>query len=416
MRNIFIFSGFLLCFVIVHAQRTCATSIKMNELFEKDTKFKEHHKEVMNYIRNPESVNSLFKKRTTAATVVTIPVVFHILYKNDTENVSDEQIMSQLTVLNTDYRKLNADFSSVVPNAFQSFGADMQIQFCIATKTPSGTPTTGIVRKSVSSSFVLEDSYYTANGDASWDTTKYLNIWVGSFSDTSLLGFADFPSSAGQSDDGLCVSFDAFGTTGTATTPFNKGRTTTHEIGHYFGLDHPWGDDDSSCGSSGNSDGISDTPATNGPYQGCPNFPNNANACATTSNGSMFMNYMDYVDDGCMAFFTNGQKTVVQNTLSSSRLSLLSSSGCAALGLDEQSSIDAIALYPNPASQYFNITSVLTLIDEVDIFDNNGRLVKNQKLSQINNIITIEDLASGIYFVRIYAEGKFLKSDKFIKK
>ena len=63
----------------------------------------------------------------------------------------------------------------------------------------------------------------------------------------------------------------------------------------------------------------------------------------------------------------------------------------------------------------FNITSLKTKIDEVDIFDNNGRLVKNQKLSQINNIITIEDLASGTYFIRIYAEGRFLKSDKFIK-
>jgi len=416
MRNIFIFSAFLLSFVVVHAQRTCATSIKMNELFEKDAKFKQHHQEVMNYIRNPESVNSIFKKRTTAATVVTIPVVFHILYKNDTENVSDEQIMSQLTVLNADYRKLNADFSSVVPSAFQSLGADMQIQFCIATKTPSGTTTTGVVRKSVSSSFVFEDSYYTANGDAAWDTTKYLNIWVGSFSDTSLLGFAYFPSSAGQSNDGLCISFDAFGTTGTATTPFNKGRTATHEIGHYFGLDHPWGDDNSSCGTSRNSDGISDTPATSGPYSGCPIFPSNSKACTASPNGSMFMNYMDYVNDRCMAFFTNGQKIVVQNTLSSSRLSLLSSSGCTALGLDDQSAIDAIALYPNPASQYFNITSLQIIIDEVDIFDSNGRLVKNQKLTQINNIITIEDLASGIYFVRIYAEGKFLKSDKFIKK
>ena len=416
MRNIFIFSAFLLSFVVVHAQRTCATSIKMNELFEKDAQFKQHHQEVMNYIRNPESVNSIFKKRTTAATVLTIPVVFHILYKNDTENVSDEQIMSQLTVLNADYRKLNADFSSVVPSAFQSLGADMQIQFCIATKKPSGESSTGIVRKEVSSSFVFEDSYYTTDGDDAWDTTKYLNIWVGSFSDTSLLGFAYFPSSAGQSNDGLCISFDAFGTTGTATAPFNKGRTATHEIGHYFGLDHPWGDDNSRCGTSANSDGISDTPATSGPYSGCPSFPNNAKACSTSPNGSMFMNFMDYVNDHCMAFFTNGQKTVVQNTLSSSRLSLLSSSGCAALGLDEQSAIDAIALYPNPASQYFNITSLQTIIDEVDIFDSNGRLVKNQKITQINNIITIENLASGIYFVRIYAEGKFLKSDKFIKK
>lgn len=401
--------SFLVVFSNISAQRKCGTTEKMQELLAKDSKFAQHHSDVMNYIRTPESVSPLFKNRSAVATVVTIPVVFHILYKNTTQNVSDAQVMSQLTVLNADFRKLNADFSKVVPKAFQSLGADMELQFCIATKTPSGAATSGIVRKSIAEASVFEDMYYTAEGDAAWDTTKYLNIWVGSFTQTNLLGFAYLPSRAGMNDDGLCISYDAFGTTGTATDPSNKGRTATHEIGHYFGLDHPWGD--GGCGS----DGVSDTPATKGPYYGCPSFPNNTKACVASTNGSMFMNYMDYVDDACMAFFTNGQKTIVRNTISTSRLSLLSSSGCAALSLNEVEAIDAIAIYPNPVSQYFNVTSLQINIDEIELFNINGQLVKSQKLNQLNNVVDVSDLATGTYFARIYTEGKFLKSEKIIK-
>ncbi|MBL0311091.1 MAG: hypothetical protein IPP77_16000 [Bacteroidetes bacterium] len=94
-----------------------------------------------------------------------------------------------MTVLNNDYRKLNADFNSVVPAAFRPLGADVEIAFCKATRTPAGAATTGITRKSVGSSFVFEDSYYLAAGELAWDPTKYLNIWFGRFSDNTLLGF-----------------------------------------------------------------------------------------------------------------------------------------------------------------------------------------------------------------------------------
>jgi hypothetical protein len=116
-----------------------------------------------------------------------------------------------------------------------------------------------------------------------------------------------------------------------------------------------------------------------------------------------------------MAFFTNGQKTIVRNAVSTSRLSLLSSSGCAALSLDEVQAIDAIAIYPNPVSQYFNVTSLQISIDEVELFNINGQLVKSQKLNQLNNVVDVSDLATGTYFARIYTEGKFLKSEKIIK-
>ena len=398
------------------SQRTCATMDKLHEEMNSNPNFAIHHQEVMDFIQNPNNSQALFNRGTNSPTiVVTIPVVFHVLYKNATQNVSDAQIQSQLDVLNRDYRKLNTDYSTVVPAAFQTYGADMEILFCKAVRTPAGVTSTGITRKSVGSSFVFEDSYYSAAGEPAWDTTKYLNIWIGRFTDTSLLGFAYLPSSAGNANDGLCIGDQYFGTVGTASAPFNKGRTGTHEIGHYFGLDHPWGDDGSSCGSGANSDGVADTPATNDPYFNCPTFPNNTNACAVTTNGSMFMNYMDYVDDACMAFFTAGQKTIMQNTLAGPRLSLLSSSGCATLGLNAVEAIKAIAVYPNPVSKYFMITSPQVNIDEVEIYNVTGQLVKTQKLTQTNNVINIEELAVGTYYLRIYNEGQFLKSDKIIK-
>jgi len=396
----------------VFSQRTCATTEKMNELKANNPSFAIHHQETMDYLQNPTTAQA----NKNSNVVVTIPVVFHVLYKTSIQNISDAQINSQLTILNNDFRKLNSDFSSVVPAAFQGLGADVEILFCKATRTPAGVASTGIERKSVPSSFVFENSYYTTAGLSAWDTTKYLNIWIGRFTNNQLLGFAYLPSAAGNPDDGLCIGDQFFGNTGTATAPFNKGRTATHEIGHYFGLLHPWGDDGSTCGTAFNSDGVADTPATNNPYSGCPTFPNNTNACTTTTNGSMFMNYMDYVNDACMAFFTNGQKTIMRNALNGPRASLLTSNGCASLGLDEVGAIEAIAVYPNPVSQYFIITSPHTSVDFVEVYNVNGQLVKSQKLEEVNNKVYIEDLESGVYYLRIYNGESFLKSDKIIKK
>jgi len=396
----------------VFSQRTCATIEKINELKANNPSFAIHHQETMDYLQNPNTAQA----NRSPNVVVTIPVVFHVLYKTSIQNISDAQINSQLTILNNDFRKLNSDFSTVVPAAFQGLGADVEIVFCKATRTPAGVASTGIERKSVPSTFVFENSYYTTAGLSAWDPTKYLNVWIGRFTNNQLLGFAYLPSAAGLAYDGLCIGDQFFGNTGTATAPFNKGRTATHEIGHYFGLLHPWGDDGSACGTTENSDGVSDTPATSNPYSGCPTFPNNTNACTSTTNGSMFMNYMDYVNDACMAFFTADQKTIMRNTLNGPRASLLTSNGCASLGLDEVGAIEAIAVYPNPVSQYFIITSPHTSVDFVEVYNVNGQLVKSQKLEEVNNKVYIEDLESGVYYLRIYNGENFLKSDKIIKK
>ncbi len=409
---------FVLATIGTFAQRTCATGAKLEALKANDPAFATHHQETMDYIRSTAALQT----NKAPNVVITIPVVVHVLYKNATQNISDAQVLSQIAILNNDYRKLNTDFSTVVPSAFQSLGADCELAFCMATRTPAGVATTGIERKSIASSAVFENIYYTSTGLAAWDPTKYLNIWVGRFSDSTLLGFAYLPSAAGSNFDGLCIGDQYYGNTGTATAPFNKGRTATHEIGHYFGLEHPWGNDGSACGTTANSDGVADTPATNNPYfssdytSACPPFPNNDHACTVTANGSMFMNYMDYVDDACMAFFTTGQKAIVQATMNGPRVSLKTSNGCSSLAVGEQEAIAAIAVYPNPVSQYFIITSPHTNVDEVEVFNTSGQLVKTQKLTEVNNKIYVDQLETGIYYLRIYKEGKLLKSDKIIKK
>lgn len=414
----------LLLFVAssVFSQRTCLTDKKMNEILNRDPAKRAHHEEVMDFVRNSKGDN-LFRTngQQTPGAVITIPVVFHVLYKNTAQNITDAQIQSQLDVLNKDYRKVNTDFSSVVPSVFQGISADMEIVFCKATKTPAGAATTGIVRKQIASSVSFGDSYYLAAGDPAWDPTKYLNVWIGILNGeyNGILGWAYLPDQAGQAWDGFVCDYRYFGTTGTATAPYNKGRTCTHEIGHYLGLDHPWGEDDSACGTVANDDGVSDTPATNNPYYGCTTFPSNENACTPTTNGSLFMNYMDYADDACMAMFTNGQKTLVQNAMSGPRASLLTSSvtACSTLSVTDFQALKAITIYPNPVSTNFFVTSPFMDVDEVEIFNQNGQLVKTSKLTaKESNKVTVDDLASGIYYLRIYNQNQFIKSDKLIIK
>lgn len=395
----------VICFSFaLHAQRTCATNAKIEQLKANDPGFAARHKVITRYLTD---VKNLQKSNTSQTpNVVTIPVVFHVLYKNQAQNISDAQINSQLAVMNADFRKCNSDFSDVVPEVFQEMAADMEICFAKATIAPNGQPTNGITRKAVPMDFVFDMEYYTEDGQPAWDSSHYLNIWIGRFP-PGVLGFGTPPAAAGEAYDGLCISYKYFGDMGTALEPFDKGRTVTHELGHYLGLKHPWGEDSSSCGSNLNDDGISDTPATNDPYFGCPNYPDNSNMCEPSDDGAMFMNFMDYADDACMAFFTAGQKEVAQAAINGPRAALL--------GVRETVANRGISIYPNPADRYFDIRSEHILVDRVEIYNTNGQLKKIERPGKESRIPT-DGLETGVYYLRLYSGGKFLKSDKLIKK
>ncbi len=261
-----------------------------------------------------------------SASVITIPVVFHVVYKLAAENISDAQCIAQLNQLNLDYAKLNSD-TNTVPAAFRPLAADTKIQFCLAQRDPSGNATTGIIHKSTTTtSFSSNDNVKKSSrgGDDPWDASQYLNIWSCNLGN-SLLGYAQFPGGSAATD-GVVLLYSAVGsmtTKGTAS-PYDLGRTATHEVGHWLNLRHIWGD--ATCGD----DLVADTPPAKTSNFGCLTFPYKSTGCNVTANGEMFMNYMDYTDDACMQMFTAGQSTRMNAIFGTggSRASLLTSLGC----------------------------------------------------------------------------------------
>ena len=255
-----------------------------------------------------------------------IPVVVHVVYKTAAENISQAQIDSQIAILNKDFRKNNADISSV-PAPFAPLAGDARIEFKLATTDPNGDPTDGVTRTQTNkSSFSSNDDvkFTSQGGQDAWPRDDYLNIWVCKLGG-GLLGYAQFPGGAAATD-GVVVTHTGFGDTGTAAAPFDKGRTATHEIGHWLNLRHIWGDDGGGCSGT---DHVADTPNQAGPNLGKPSFP--SVTCSNGPNGDMFMNYMDYVDDDTMVMFTEGQIARMQACLDGPRSAIGKSIPCGGL-------------------------------------------------------------------------------------
>lgn len=257
-----------------------------------------------------------YSARENGAERYRIPVVVHVIHRDEAvgtgTNISDAQIVSQIGVLNQDFTRANADAANT-PAEFQSVAGGMNIEFVLARQTPDGQPTTGIVRArgSKTSWSINDDAALKAT--SYWPAEDYLNIWVTNLSST-LLGYAQFPVSSGLSGlqdaednrltDGVVIDYTVFGSIDDGAfsldAQFEKGRTATHEIGHYLGLRHIWGDDGGACGGSG--DYVADTPDQGNSTSGCPSNPQ-----TTCSVHKMFQNYMDYTNDACMNLFTQQQ-------------------------------------------------------------------------------------------------------------
>ncbi|MAR40163.1 MAG: hypothetical protein CMD22_05830 [Flavobacteriales bacterium] len=309
------FLTFLFSVIIINysfSQRSCVSQDKLNIYLSKNINTKLERDKIENKIVKDKSN---YNKQS-----MIIPVVFHVVYNNSTQNISDDQILSQLNVMNEDFNRTNSDAFNV-PNDFDSIVTSIQISFCLAQQTPDGNPTNGIIRINTNhSDFQLYDTsihYTNLGGSDAWNTKKYLNIWVGNISD-GILGWAQFPGGGSDFTDGVVIDYQHFGTIGTASPPYNKGRTTTHELGHYFNLFHLWGDNN--CGD----DYVNDTPTQQGASFGCKTHP----SISCNNNGDMFMNFMDYTDDVCMNSFTIGQRNRVWSSISNFRNSLIGSPGC----------------------------------------------------------------------------------------
>jgi hypothetical protein len=303
-------------FLCYGQQRSCGSMDAYQNQIENNSEFliKQQNLEQMT-----EYYHNMLPLMNNSEQIYTIPVVIHVLYKTSSQNISDEQIYSQMTSLNDDFRALNNDLSNL-PSNFESLVSDMQIEFCLAQVDPNGNSTSGINRVSTNeTSFSYNNNmkFSSSGGVDAWDTDSYLNIWVCNLN--NLLGYAQFPG-GDASTDGVVVANTAFGSTGIAESPYNLGRTLTHEIGHWLNLRHIWGD--SNCGN----DFVDDTPTHQEANYGCPNYPQVS--CNNGADGDLFMNYMDYTDDACMYMFTTGQKTRMTSALLNSRSSLLNSAAC----------------------------------------------------------------------------------------
>ncbi|MCK6649628.1 MAG: PKD domain-containing protein, partial [Bacteroidia bacterium] len=258
-------------------------------------------------IKEEISKSKLYQKAMTSPVKV-IPVVVHIIHNGGTENISDAQIQSQIDVLNEDFRKItgtNGDGN----------GVDTEIEFCLAKKTPNGECTNGIVR--IQSTLSNHQTYQRSmlKQLTYWDNTRYLNMYVvKSINGSSgILGYSSFPGGP-PDEDGIVVRHNYFGRIGTAASSI--GRTTTHEIGHWFGLYHTF---NGGCGVDTCADGdyVCDTPPAANPNFGCPTI----NSCSIDfpDVNDQIQNYLDYSDDNCKDMFTMGQKTRMHATLNTIR-------------------------------------------------------------------------------------------------
>lgn len=423
MRKIFILflllTSFVFCALSQTAQRQCG-SAKFDSAYEDafQKMFQKHQQ---------------FANNKKSSIVYTIPVIFHIIHSGQaigsSFNISQAQINSQITILNQDFRKMNTDFSSTVTqSAFVNAAADCEINFCPAVVDPIGNALAepGIDRILASSKGWSNPGYSlnyiesTIKPGSSWDPTRYLNIWILYFSDGLTLGYAQFPTVPGglnpvtdmynnggaANTDGVVFDYAAVGNVGTANYPFNKGRTATHEIGHWLGLWHINGD--TGCGN----DYCNDTPTQSSLTSGCPSVSGgvSASGCTVSPNppGKMYQNYMDYSDDRCLTMFSAGQKARIQAVMANCprRASLNSSMVCNEVGIKENVSDINFVIYPNPTKGEFFVN--IDLLNQQDfvitVINTLGQTVKEIKQSQSNGgaiKIDLSDKSEGVYFVTI---------------
>ncbi len=392
----------LICAVLpANAQsERCATMRHFNERVSSDPGTLTRKQLLENNIQTLIAAEGAEKKTRS---IITIPVVVHVIYNTNAENISTAQINSQIATLNEDFRLLNAD-SLMDDHPFWQYTSDAQIEFCLASLDPDGNPTTGITRTFTSvTSFDGSGSekFTSQDGHDNWDPTRYLNMWVCDLTTAGLLGYATFPSDLNDwpEYDGVVITYTAFGNTGSAASPNDLGRTATHEVGHWLNLYHIWGDD--TCGD----DLVSDTEVAYEANYGCPDFPYNDNSsCGAGDDGEMYMNYMDYVDDGCMMMFTFGQTQRMRATLNSARSGLLTSSACQLAGIDKLAAVN-FEVYPNPANEILLVDSPLKEKVSVELHNLLGeKVVGDLEIKSFPYEINVRDLPVGSYLLN-FSDG-----------
>lgn len=395
------------------AQRECHTSEYTAFLKASDPGLLQRSASIEQFIQQRLTAQPQLRTGSDAVlNMIRIPVVVHVLYANAAQNIPDAQIRGQIEALNRDFRRRNPDTSNT-PARFRPLGMDAAIEFVLATADPLGRPTNGIVRKQTNVARWRTDDRIkrsSQGGSDAWDSRSYLNIWVGNME--GVIGYASVPG-CDPAVDGVVLSHTVCGTN--LSGNYNMGRTGVHEVGHWLGLRHIWGD--TYCGN----DGVDDTPQQGSFTPGCPNTFRSS--CTNGSLGDMYMNYMDYTFDACMNLFTIGQVSRMRALFDAggARAALLQSKGLHAPWTEaaplpvETVTTTAIRFYPNPVVS--NLTLELPnyfLGKTLTLSDANGVVVSRIVVTAPRQAVAMAHLPRGVYFLQGDAGEQKLRQ-KFIK-
>lgn len=329
MKHILLFLSIAIYSFSYSQSHYCATNENLKDQLRSNPSLITHLQEVERQLQEQMHEGS-------RASVLTIPVIFHVIYNGDAygtgENITDEQILSQLDALNRDFNNWNADTIGI-PAPFKPLLGNMQVEFCLARFDESGNITSGIERINLPSASYDRTAFETnVKPSTVWNANQYFNIWTGRFTGdlNGVLGYAQFPG-MNPSTDGVVLRYDCVGTEGTINAGNELGRVATHEVGHWMGLYHIWGDDGGEPNECAGSDSVGDTPNQRIEYYGRPVHPQ-----VSCSAQNMFMNYMDYVDDSAKFMFSAGQVARARASLLSQRGQLLAASSNCNLDLDAE--------------------------------------------------------------------------------
>lgn len=335
-----------------------------------------------------------------------IPVVIHVVATAEEQPVSHAQALQQLDVVNQDFAGRGENIARLL-SEFVPLVKDAEIRFCLASVDPDGSPTTGITFTLTSvPNIALETGqegriaihYDQLGGKTGWDPKRYLNIWVGEYGD--LLGSASFPGMAPfPEEEGVVVDIHHFGSIGDAGASgfYGRGHTLTHEIGHYLGLKHIWGQGlEYTCDDG---DDIDDTPNASGPYYNCP-----SGVQWSCEASNMYQNFMDFTDDRCLAAFTSDQVQHMQAALEIYYPQLASSGSCFTYADSFDTWYSALTWAYDAGSHKCVIyhDEAWTGDRRVEVFSADGRLVsEGQWHEELSYTIDLNRVGVGVFFVRI---------------
>jgi len=370
----------------------------------------------------------------------TIRVVVHVVWNNPEENLADSIIQNQIAVLNEDYNRQNADTANLRA-AFQPVAGNPQVTFeLVETKR---VQTSALFELDLFGTSILANLKTSSEGGSdARDPEKYMNIWIckiqpisfGGVTIGQVLGLAFPPNNLGNwppdsgaptaTQDGVVLDYHIVGRNNPNTIAIPggtgnlvvRGRTASHEVGHYLGLRHIWGDGGilglpNDCNQS---DGIDDTPFANA--QSAFDCDKTRNTCSkiepfyNTDMPDLIENYMDYSSEDCMNMFTQGQATLMQNVLDGPRKSLVQTSSSPAVAAESAMPV----LFPNPARSGRTVLSLPAgwQPTAIELVSPEGRIVRHLQASEFSGkterqvVLDTQNLAPGWYAVRVQTSDR----------